>query len=225
MKLMLTLFLLSIFSVSPGNAALKSGDIQKSTAITISAGQAPAGSRTKGILKKINDAVASEKSENRESLQKLADKMYNDLKDLEVDSDTIKAARDKSLDWKTRYLALRLIGDENNKKMTKDEELTLYSDALSDAGEHNEVRKLAAQSLMRPAGTETIAREALTKAAKDKNLPGEVLQSVMVSVGYSGIDDTDLLAELMLRKPKGANEMGIKKIKRRETWPPAAAVG
>lgn len=161
------------------------------------------------ILKKLNAAALSDKSEDRQALEAFGYKLRKDIKDLKVDAELLKAARDKSLDWKTRFLLLERVESSGKKKITKDEELNLYSDVLLDSGEHNEVRKRAAQALMEPSRTEPKARKALEKAAKDKNLPADVLWSVMVSVGSSGIDDVDTLAGLMKRKPKTYNEIGI----------------
>lgn len=128
---------------------------------------------------------------------------------MDVDRELVRAARDKSLNWRTRAILLERINREEKKQITKEEELSLYSDALMDAKEHNEVRKLAAQALMEPSRTEPKARKALEKAAKDKAMPADVLGSVMVSVGSSGIDDVDTLTELMKRPPKTNNEIGI----------------
>lgn len=209
MKKTILICQLAVFSISAGYAAPESAAAQTSTATLKGSGQNREAGGFSGKIKKINDTAISEKKEDREGLAVLGSRIQKDIKDLEVDQDFIKAARDKSLDWKTRYLLIERMGQENKKKITKDEELTLYSDALSDGQEHNEVRKLAAELLMEPARTEMKARETLAKAAKDKNIPGEVLQSVMVSVGYSGIDDTDALDGLMNREPKTSNEIGI----------------
>lgn len=209
MKRIFTILLFSTVSASLGNAASKSGDILNSSVTLRNSDQYRKTEKLRDKLTKINEAAVFEKNESREAVVELGRKIQKDVKDLEVNQDFIKAARDKSLDWKTRYLLMERVGQGDKKNITKDEELTLFSDALLDGQEHNGIRKLAAELLMEPARAEMKARETLTNAAKDKNIPGEVLQSVMVSVGYSGIDDTDLLAELMSRKPKGANEMGI----------------
>lgn len=160
-------------------------------------------------LKRLDVAAAADKSENREALEALGHTLWKDIEGLEIDSDLLKAARDKNLDWKTRFLLLELVERAGKKKITRDEELGLYSDALSDNGEHNEVRKRAAQALMEPSRTEPKARKALEKAAKDKAMPADVLWSVMVSAGSSGMDDVDTLAELMKRPAKTNNEIGI----------------
>lgn len=160
-------------------------------------------------LKKLNDVSLSDKSENREALDALGYKLRKDIEELDIDADLLKAIRDKSLDWKTRFLLLERVEGAGRKKISRDEELGLYSDVLLDAGEHAQLRKRAAEALMEPSRTEPKARKALEKAAKDKNLPGDVLWSVMVSVGSSGMDDVDTLTELMKRPAKTNNEMGI----------------
>jgi len=163
----------------------------------------------KDKLKVLDAAARADKSETREALTALAGRLDKETSGLEVDGYLLKAARDKSLDWKTRFLILERIERGAMKKISKDEELSLYSDILQDGGEHKENRKRAAQALMEPARSEPKARKALEKAAKDKTLPDDVLWSVMVSVGSSGIDDVDTLAGLMERKPKDSNDIGI----------------
>jgi hypothetical protein len=160
-------------------------------------------------LEKIDAVAASETGETREVITGLGYKLGKDLLDMDVDKELVKAARDKSLNWRTRAILIERINREEKKQITNEEELSLYSDALMDAKEHNEVRKVAAQALMEPARKEPRARAALTKAAKDKSLPGDVLWSVMVSVGSSGIDDVDVLAKLMGREPKAGNDIAI----------------
>lgn len=199
MKVLSIILLCSMLNASPSYAAGDNG-----------AAAVPAASARRGQeLKKLNDAAIADKAETREELTALGAKLGNRIEDLEVDKELLKAARDKSLDWKTRFFLLERVERGGGGKISKDEELSLYSDTLLDPGEHAQLRKRAAEALMEPARTEVKAREALTRAAKDKNIPGEVLQSVMTSVGYSGIDDTDVLADLMDRKPTTANEMGI----------------
>jgi hypothetical protein len=160
------------------------------------------------LLKRINDFALSDKGGNREALEVLEHTLRKDIEELEVDADLLEAARDKKLDWKTRFLILERI-ERGAKKIDKDRELTLYSDVLADNSEHDQVRKRAAEALMKPARTEPKARKALEKAATDKALPADVLRSVMVSVGFSGLDDVDTLAELMKRPAKTNNEIGI----------------
>jgi len=169
----------------------------------------PGAHGAKDKLKVLDAAARADKSETREALTALAGRLDKETSGLEVDGNLLKAARDKSLDWKTRYLILERIERGAIKKISKDEELSLYSDILQDGGEHKENRKRAAQALMEPARSEPKARKALEKAAKDKTLPDDVLWSVMVSVGSSGIDDVDTLAGLMERKPKTGNDIGI----------------
>jgi len=201
--------LLLVLSVPLGYAASKTPNILKSSETLTNLEQQQKADRFRNRLQRINSLAVSEKKETQEDLAELGSKTQNDIKDIDVDQDLLNAARDKSLDWKTRYLLIEHVNVGSTKKITKDKELTLYSDALSDTQEHNEVRKLAAQSLMEPARTEPKARAALAKAAKDKTMPADVLWSVMVSVGSSGIDDVDTLTGLMNREPKTNNDIGI----------------
>lgn len=199
MKILPVILLCSTLNIPHGYAA----DGKGAASVT------EASARRAQELKKLNDAVLAGKAENREDLMALGSKLENRIDGLVVDKELLKAARDKSLDWKTRFLLLERVERAGKKKITKDEELGLYSDALLDNGEHKELRKRAAQALMEPSRTEPNARKALEKAAKDKNLPDEVLWSVMVSVGSSGIDDVDTLAGLMAHEPKTNNDIAI----------------
>ena len=163
----------------------------------------------KDKLKKLNVALSFSKDATREELEGLMYGLYENVKELKVDFDLVKMARDKSFDWKTRWFLVRYISACPFKLITISDEISLYSDVLLDAREHNMVRKMAAEALMGPAETEVKARKALEKAARDKKLPGDVLRSVMVTVGAVGIDDVDVLAELMKRKPETMNDGGI----------------
>ncbi|OGR53464.1 MAG: hypothetical protein A2049_09525 [Elusimicrobia bacterium GWA2_62_23] len=200
MKKLLLIILVATIKVSMGYAADRASGEQ--------AKQAGAGNGSSAV-KKFNSAVVAEKAESREELVGLVGKLHEDIEAVEVNRDLLKAVRDKSIDWKTRFLLLERVEAGDKKKITREQELGLYSDALLDTGEHKEVRKRAAQALMEPSRTEPKARKALEKAAKDKSLPGDVLWSVMVSVGSSGIDDVDALAGLMNREPKTNNDIGI----------------
>ena len=202
MKKLLAMLLISAVGVLPGYAADNAGGKADATKTTEA-------SKRADRLKTLNDAALADKAETREELAALGYKLGKDIKALEVDGGLLKAARDKSLDWKTRFLILEYVERDGREKITKDEELSLYSDTLLDAGEHKELRKRAAQALMEPSRTEPKARKALEKAAKDKALPADVLWSVMVSVGSSGMDDVDTLSELMTRPAKTNNEIGI----------------
>ena len=202
MKKLLAMLLIYAVGVLPGYAADSAGG-------KADASKTAEASKRADRLKTLNDAALADKGETREELAALGYKLGKDIKALEVDGGLLKAARDKSLDWKTRFLILEHVEHAGRKKITKDEELSLYSDTLLDAGEHKELRKRAAQALMEPSRTEPKARKALEKAAKDKALPADVLWSVMVSVGSSGMDDVDTLSELMKRPAKINNEIGI----------------
>ena len=202
MKKLLAMLLISTVGVLPGYAVDSAGEKAAAT-------KTAEASKRADRLKTLNDAALAVKAETREELAALGDKLGKDIKALEVDGGLLKAARDKSLDWKTRFLMLEHVERGAKNKITKDEELSLYSDILQDGGEHKENRKRAAQALMEPSRTEPKARKALEKAAKDKALPAEVLWSVMVSVGSSGMDDVDTLTELMKRPAKTNNEIGI----------------
>lgn len=160
----------------------------------------------KDKLKKLNVALSFSKDATREELEGLMYGLYENVKELKVDFDLVKLARDKSFDWKTRWFLVRYISACPFKLITISDEISLYSDVLLDAREHNMVRKMAAEALMGPAETEVKARKALEKAARDKKLPGDVLRSVMVTVGAVGIDDVDVLAELRARKPETIND-------------------
>lgn len=202
MKKLLTMLLISMVSVLPGYAADSAGGKAAAT-------KTAEASKRADRLKTLNDAALADKAETREELAALGYKLGNKIEDLEVDKELLKAARDKNLDWKTRFLLLERVEHTGKKQITRDEELGLYSDALQDSDEHKEVRKRAAEALMEPSRTEPKARKALEKAAKDKTLPADVLRSVMVSVGSSGMDDVDTLTELMKRPAKTNNEIGI----------------
>ena len=160
-------------------------------------------------ISRINASASAERKEDDKAMQGLASRLDSEVEALPIDKELVISARDKSLDWRTRYLLLGRIGHGKGKKITKDEELALYSDSLLDQQEHEKVRKLAAWFLMEPAKTEAKARQALSQAAKDKTMPGPVLESVMVSIGYAGIDDADALKGLLERDPKTNNEIGI----------------
>lgn len=199
MKILPVILLCSALSIPYGYAADDKDAAAASAAAT----------RRAQELKKLNDTASAEKAETREELTALGAKLGKDIKDLEIDDGLLKSVRDKSLDWKTRFLLLERVEGAGKKKISRDAELGLYSDVLLDNGEHAQLRRRAAEALMEPSRTEPKARNALEKAAKDKNLPGDVLWSVMVSVGSSGVDDVDTLAELMKRPAKTNNEIGI----------------
>lgn len=202
MKKLLAMLLISAVGVLPGYAADSAGGKAAAT-------KTAEASKRADRLKTLNDAALADKAETREELAALGYKLGKDINGLEVDGGLLKSARDKSLDWKARFLILEHVERGAKNKISKDEELSLYSDILQDGGEHKENRKRAAQALMEPSRTEPKARKALEKAAKDKALPADVLWSVMVSVGSSGMDDVDTLAGLMNREPKTNNDIGI----------------
>lgn len=207
---MLKIMWLSLIFVSSAPlayAAPESGDIPKGSEAGITAQNRNEDIKSK--LRKLNDAAVADKGKGWEAASSLGNKLWKEIGALEVDDGLLKAARDSSLDWKTRFLLLEYIERAQGKKISRDEELGLYSDVLLDRQEHSEVRRRAAQALMEPARAEDKARKTLEKAAKDKSLPAEVLWSVMVSVGSSGIDDVDTLAGLMSREPKTNNDIGI----------------
>ena len=197
MKIFYVILICSILGSSYGYAA---GG--KSAAV-------PASTRHAQELKKLDGLAAADKSESREELEGLGYKLQKDIDDLGTDKELLKTARDKSLNWRTRFLILEHIERADNKNISQDEKISLYSDALLDAQEHGQVRKLAAQALMEPSRTDPKARKALASAARDKSLPDDVLWSVMVSVGSSGMDDVDTLAGLMNHKPKTSNDLAI----------------
>lgn len=209
MKRMFAILLLPLLMASLGGAAPKNGIVDKSSAVIVNINQATVTNQLREKIKKINAVAASERKDDEKSVRDFTSRLNSDIDDIPIDKDLANSARDKSLDWRTRYLLLGRIGHGNDKKISKDEEMTLYSDALLDKQEHERVRKLAAWFLMEPAKTNAKARQTLSLAAKDKTMPGPVLESVMVSVGYAGIDDVDALNSLMERDPKTNNEIGI----------------
>lgn len=200
---------LILFFVSLTYSAPKGAETKKNTGAAVGAALAQKRPRLVDKIKKINAAASAERKDDDKTIQELTAKLNPDIEDLPIDKELLNSARDKSLDWRTRYLLLGRIGHGKDKKTSRDEELTLYSDALLDKQEHDKVRKLAAWFLMEPAKTDVKARQTLSLAAKDKTMPAPVLESVMVSVGYAGIDDVDALKGLMDRDPKTNNEIGI----------------
>ncbi|OGR69126.1 MAG: hypothetical protein A2081_06375 [Elusimicrobia bacterium GWC2_61_19] len=202
------LFLL-LSVVSFAYSAPKSVEIKNSTTTVVGANSSQPSSRLKERIKNINTTTSAETKDDDKTIQNLAYKLDSDVDALPIDKDLINSTRDKTLNWRTRYLLLGRIGHAKDKKISKDEEMTLYSDTLLDKQEHDRVRKLAAWFLMEPAKTNAKARQALSLAAKDKTMPGPVLESVMISAGYAGIDDVDALKGLMERDPKTNNEIGI----------------
>ncbi|MBI4351084.1 MAG: hypothetical protein HY550_06575 [Elusimicrobia bacterium] len=159
-------------------------------------------------MRELEKTAAVIEGQDNAALEKIGGKIDRTIALLPLNGDLIAAIKDKRFDWRVRCLLMFY------KSYTAGEsKITKYSGdfigIMRDKTEHEKVRGMAALMLVDISAKNPKVNEALKEVAKAPDTPGEVLKAVMVSVGYAGIDDADVLMKLTERQPADFNEIGI----------------
>ncbi len=146
--------------------------------------------------------------QDNSALEKIGAEINKTIALLPMDSELVTAIKDKRFDWRVRYLIMSYksytTGDIKVNKYLDD-----FINIMRDKSEDSHVRGMAALMLVNISVNNSKIKDALKETAKDSDTPGEVLKAVMAVVGYSGVDDADVLVNLTNREPSDFNEVGI----------------
>lgn len=161
----------------------------------------------KKILEMESIAV-QDKGQDSPTFDRLGNKIWLKIVPIRFNDEFVEILADKKVDWRVRFVLInvkrRLVSDRKIEKY-----LPAFKKMLLDNSEHPKVRGIVATMIGELAPTNEEVKVLLTSVAADSATPPEVVQPAMSMLGLAGIDDIDRLVEIMDRRPKDANDIGV----------------
>ncbi len=164
------------------------------------------------LRKKIQELemiAAEEKGQDDAALERIYGENGGKLALLRFNNELVEVLADKEVDWRVRYLLLRVKKFMVTSRSVE-KRLPALKTMLADRAQHPRVRGGVALLISSGLAKEHVdIREVMTEIAVDTAAPAALLEPVMAVLGGAGIDDVDRLLEIMNRAPGSFNEVGI----------------
>lgn len=181
--------------------------VNESTAPYSLGGVKISASLRKKILE-LETIAAQEPGQDNSASERLAGKIWLKIIPIWFNDEFVEVLADKEVDWRVRDSLInvkrRFVSDRKIGKY-----LPAFKNMLLDNSEHPKVRGSVAMLIGELAQTNQEVKALLTAVAADSGNPPEVVEPAMAVLGSVGVDDVDRLLEIMNRKQKGINGLGV----------------